>query len=68
VGCGVDLDALALGAGVFDVERMEVVLLCEFVELWIVGVVELIPGHSGSLVFHFFFSASRKAFLFFEES
>ena len=42
---GVDLDALVFAAGVFDVERVEVVLFGEFVELGVVGVVELIPGH-----------------------
>ena len=48
VGCGVDLDALVYAAGVFDVEGVEVVFLGEFVELGVVGVVELIPGHGGS--------------------
>ena len=47
-GRGVDLDALVFGAGVFDVEGVEVVLLGEFVELGVVGVVELIPGHGCS--------------------
>jgi hypothetical protein len=46
-GC-VDLDALVCAAGVFDVERVEVVLAGELVEFGVVGVVELIPGHGGS--------------------
>ncbi len=50
-GGGVDFDALVCRAGVFDVKRVEVVLLGEFVELGVVGVVELIPGHGGSCFF-----------------
>ena len=50
VGSGVNLDALVCVARVFEVKRMKVVLLGERVELWVVGVVELIPGHGISLV------------------
>src|ERR1700733_11294910 len=45
---GVDLDALVRAAGVFNVEGVEVVLLGQFIEFGVVGVVELIPGHGGS--------------------
>ena len=45
VGGGVDFDALVCAAGFFDVEGVEVVLLGEFVELGVVGVVELVPRH-----------------------
>jgi len=44
-GGGIDFDALVCAAGVFDMQRVEVVLLGEFVELGVVGVVELVPGH-----------------------
>jgi hypothetical protein len=45
VGGGVGLDAFVCAAGVFDVEGMKVVLPGEFVELGVVGVVELVPRH-----------------------
>jgi hypothetical protein len=44
-GGGIDFDALVCAAGVFDVEGMEVVLLGEFVEFGVFGVVELVPRH-----------------------
>jgi hypothetical protein len=48
VGRGVDLHALIFVAGVFDVERMKIVLSSQLIELGIVGVFELIPGHDDS--------------------
>ena len=48
---GVHLDALVFAACVFDVERMEVILLCQFVEPGVVGVFKLIPGHGATSIF-----------------
>ena len=51
-------------------EGVEVVLVGEFVELGVVGVVELVPGHGGSLrLFHFFIKfCFDERLCFFEES